>query len=58
MKLVLNEIEEKPVETFTDAATLAAIIMLVNLPNGIQRMNPEMPGMVQKAITIPDCILP
>ena len=52
MKLVLNEIEEKPVETFTDAATLAAIIMLVNLPNGIQRMNPEMPGMVQTSLNL------
>lgn len=52
MKLTVNEIEENPVETLTDAATLATIIMLVNLPNGIQRMNPEMQGMVQTSLNL------
>ena len=36
----------------TALATASVITCLVNLPNGIQRMNPEMEGMVQTSLNL------
>lgn len=51
-KININVIEQNLVETLSDASTLATIIALVNLPNGVQRMNPEMEGMVQTSLNL------
>lgn len=51
-QITLNEIDENLVQAFSGAATLAVIIALVNMPNGIQRMNPEMAGMVQTSLNL------
>ena len=40
------------VDAFTDAATLATIIAMVNMPNGVQRMNPEIDGLVQTSLNM------
>lgn len=51
-KITINEMNETLIEVFTGAATLATIIALVNMPNGIQRMNPEMENMVQTSLNL------
>lgn len=52
MKLQINVMDEGISEALSGAATLATIISLVNMPNGIQRMNPEMPHMVQTSLNL------
>lgn len=52
VQITLNEMDENLVEVFSGPATLATIISLVNMPNGIQRMNPEMEGMVQTSLNL------
>ncbi|MFR6563760.1 MAG: hypothetical protein ACLUR5_19015 [Eubacterium ventriosum] len=42
--LTLNVREADMVDAFTDVTTLATIIAMVNMPNGVQRMNPEIDG--------------
>lgn len=51
-KLTLNVRETDMIDAFTDAATLATIIAMVNMPNGIQRMNPEIDGLVQTSLNM------
>lgn len=51
-KIQLNVTEEGLSEALSGPATLAVIISLVNMPNGIQRMNPEMPEMVQTSLNL------
>ena len=41
IKLTLNEVGEQEVRAFGDASTLAAILPLVNFPDGVIRMNTE-----------------
>ncbi len=50
--LTLNVREPDMVDAFTDAATLATIIAMVNMPNGVQRMNPEIDGLVQTSLNM------
>lgn len=50
--LTINEIEPTLLEAFTGPSTLATIITLVNMPNGIQRMNPEIEGLVQTSLNL------
>lgn len=51
-KIAINEMDENLVDVFSGPATLAVIIALVNMPNGIQRMNPEVEGMVQTSLNL------
>lgn len=51
-KITVNVMESSLIESFSDATTLATIIALVNMPNGIQRMNPEIEGMVQTSLNL------
>lgn len=51
-KITINVMDANLVEAFSDASTLAVIIALVNMPNGIQRMNPEIEGMVQTSLNL------
>ena len=50
--LTLNVRKSDMVDAFTDAATLATIIAMVNMPNGVQRMNPEIDGLVQTSLNM------
>lgn len=52
MKITVNALAESTIEAFDKASTNAAVTMLVNLPNGIQRMNPEMEDMVQTSLNM------
>lgn len=51
-KIQLNVIEDGLVEALSGPATLSTIIALVNMPNGIQRMNPDIPDMVQTSLNL------
>lgn len=51
-KIQLNVMEEGLSEALSGPATLSTIIALVNMPNGIQRMNPDMPEMVQTSLNL------
>ena len=51
-KIMINVLEGNLVEVFSGPATLATIITLVNMPNGIQRMNPEIEGLVQTSLNL------
>ena len=51
-KIQLNVMEEGFTEALSGPATLSTIIALVNMPNGIQRMNPDMPEMVQTSLNL------
>ena len=51
-KLQTNVIEEQFMDVMSGATTLATIISLVNMPNGIQRMNNEIEGMVQTSLNL------
>ena len=48
----MNVIEEGLIEPLSGPATLATVILLANMPNGVQRMNPEMPEMVQTSLNL------
>lgn len=50
--LTLNVMEGQLIETFSDGATLATIIALVNVPAGVQRMNPSIEGLVQTSLNM------
>lgn len=50
--LTLNVMEGQLIETFSDGATLATIISLVNMPAGVQRMNPSIEGLVQTSLNM------
>ncbi|MCR5704501.1 MAG: aminoacyl-histidine dipeptidase [Eubacterium sp.] len=52
VKLQLNVMPEDMVESFSGAATLATVVSLANMPGGVQRMNPEVPGMVQTSLNL------
>lgn len=51
-KIEINVMEEGLSEALSGPATLSTIIALVNMPNGIQRMNPDMPEMVQTSLNL------
>lgn len=51
-KLQTNVIEEQFMDVMSGTTTLATIISLVNMPNGIQRMNNEIEGMVQTSLNL------
>lgn len=51
-KIQMNVTEEGLSEALSGPATLAVIISLVNMPNGIQRMNPDIPDMVQTSLNL------
>lgn len=51
-KVTVNVMESGFVEALSGSATLAVVIALVNMPNGIQRMNPDMEGMVQTSLNL------
>lgn len=51
-KIQLNVMDEGLSEVLSGPATLSTIIALVNMPNGIQRMNPDMPEMVQTSLNL------
>lgn len=51
-KIQTNVIEEQFMDVMSGATTLATIISLVNMPNGIQRMNNEIEGMVQTSLNL------
>lgn len=51
-KLQTNVIEEQFMDVMSGATTLATIISLVNMPNGIQRMSNEIEGMVQTSLNL------
>ena len=48
----INVMDEGLSEALSGPATLSTIIALVNMPNGIQRMNPDMPEMVQTSLNL------
>lgn len=50
--LTINVMEPTLLDAFTGASTLATVIALVNMPNGIQRMNPEIDGLVQTSLNL------
>lgn len=52
MKIQLNVIEENMFESFSGATTLATVVSLANMPGGVQRMNPEVEGMVQTSLNL------
>lgn len=52
IKMHLSEGMQKEADTFTKASTDKIIALLMNFPNGIQRMNPDMKDMVQTSLNI------
>ncbi len=52
MNVTVSEAGDEADRAFTGTATLATIILLVNTPSGIQRMNPEVQGMVQTSLNL------
>jgi dipeptidase D len=46
----INELDTQMLEAFSGPATLATIVTMVNLPNGVIRMNPEIKGLVQTSL--------
>lgn len=50
--LTINVMDATLLDAFTGASTLATVIALVNMPNGIQRMNPEIDGLVQTSLNL------
>lgn len=51
-QIQINVMDEGLSEALSGPATLSTIIALVNMPNGIQRMNPDMPEMVQTSLNL------
>jgi dipeptidase D len=52
MKLALNIMDDDLVQSLSGPATLATVVLLANMPNGIQRMNPEVEDMVQTSLNL------
>ena len=40
------------VDAFTEDTTFATVTAMVNMPNGVQRMNPEIDGLVQTSLNM------
>ena len=51
-KLTVNVKEAANVETFTEDTTFAVVTAMVHMPNGVQRMNPEIEGLVQTSLNM------
>lgn len=51
-KIQINMMEEGLCEAISDMATLSVVVSLATMPNGIQRMNPDMPQMVQTSLNL------
>lgn len=51
-RIQVSAAEEKQVEAFLKDDAHKVIAALVNLPNGIQRMNPEIEGLVQTSLNL------
>ena len=51
-KIQINVMEEGLCEAISDMATLSVVVSLATMPNGIQRMNPDMPQMVQTSLNL------
>lgn len=47
-----SEKADKPGEMFSENTTRLAIFMLYHFPNGIQKMNPELKGLVQTSLNV------
>lgn len=52
LKLSTDTMETKSIICMAKTSTKAVIMALVTMPNGIQRMNPEMEGMVQTSLNL------
>ncbi len=52
MELTVNVNDSMTRPVFTRQATRNAITLLCNVPNGVQRMNPSMDGMVQTSLNL------
>lgn len=52
LKLSTDTVETKSIICMAKTSTKAVIMALVTMPNGIQRMNPEMKGMVQTSLNL------
>ncbi len=52
MKITLNVMDSQLVEAMSGPSTLATVILLANLPNGVERMNPEIKDMVQTSLNL------
>ena len=51
-RLTVNVKETADVETFTEDTTFAVVTAMVHMPNGVQRMNPEIEGLVQTSLNM------
>ena len=51
-KLTVNVKEAANIETFTEDTTFAVVTAMVHMPNGVQRMNPEIEGLVQTSLNM------
>ena len=51
-KLTVNVKEATNIETFTEDTTFAVVTAMVHMPNGVQRMNPEIEGLVQTSLNM------
>ena len=47
-----EELEAANIETFTEDTTFAVVTAMVHMPNGVQRMNPEIEGLVQTSLNM------
>ena len=48
----MNVKEATNKETFTEDTTFAVVTAMVHMPNGVQRMNPEIEGLVQTSLNM------
>ena len=48
----MNVKEAANIETFTEDTTFAVVTAMVHMPNGVQRMNPEIEGLVQTSLNM------
>ena len=51
-RLTVNVKETADVETFTEDTTFAVVTAMVHMPDGVQRMNPEIEGLVQTSLNM------
>lgn len=52
MKISVDESNHGMAEVMTKEDTLSVITLLVNMPNGVQKMNPEIDGLVQTSLNL------
>lgn len=50
--ILTNVMPDNMYEALSGPATLSTIITLVNMPDGVQRMNPDIPDMVQTSLNL------